>query len=1104
MNSNTFARTLVLTLLVFVAAQLGYSPAAGAAEPVNIAQASVNLARSAKTRQSTTHEPARFSAAMAVDGDLTSFTHTQQLAHSWLEIDLGSVKPIGHMVVHNRRDCCGQRLNAAQVVVSSAPCDASPQALFSAPLGPVAQPTLRIEPPVGLSARYICIRNPAAEPLSIAEIEVYAGIYAGKARQSSVVFGASADRAIDGNIDGRFARGSVTHTAGNDSGPTDSAPWIEVDLGKPVPVGAVTIYNRTDCCGDRINNSVLELSLDPCDSGLRRLVRADGVFVQGNKPVERVEYVEAPAARFVCLRKSGYSTLSVAEIVVHTGVPLVNVAPLGTARHAGPAEPLRGPEFALDGRTTLTSYMGMIAETSSSQSPVWWELDFGAPRTIDTVAVWWPTNGQPLNVGQTTLQISHDPCDQPQQRVVHQVAFTNTDPLGFGVLRRREYRLPAATNARFVCLTNRQMSSIQKARLQLAEVQVFAPASDGEWSAVSADAKASSAAALAPAAPAPVITAGGAGAASGATPFSLQVDYGPVKLPACTLTPLSAGQFSVSCGKMTLPMSGKVAGPSAYDLVSDSEFAWADLAAIAPFPSALAPALAAVRPALGVGQVRLGLSSERGFFVTGVVDLKSLGGSNPLSSALGKANGFLAAYVPGYQSKPAFALVPAYVNGALTLALRLEVISACVGPAELPGIGLGLKFNKGALVFSVSVGPSGASVSGGLEGAAFVRPTQKDPWLLYRPAIDLGGALDSTSLTLKGVVSGACPEACALDCTCSAVECKQDWHPLGISELSLRNGYLELGVSTAAQAVPIPLLSLAFDEAKAAGITGKVAMVFDYPAKTFALRFAANKAPALAILGLVADVSGIPLGDLSIDNPLISIASAPTKVFGSPIPAGVRVKGALSLASVGVQGSIDSTLTPAGSPDLVALVNSKGSSLPSLLGHPTGKFRLQLDSSKLYDLVLDAPVLRYARPMLSQGFWISLVEVAVAVGDGAKGQTASAGGIVQFRILGAANSLNVSASVALDPAALAKELSAKTSGLIGPGGVLAVAFGKAAAELDAAAQAAAATLASGGRVVYNGVATVGTVVGKTAAQAGKAGVKGVEKAFDSFKGAVGL
>ena len=254
MNSNTFARTLVLTLLVFVAAQLGYSPAAGAAEPVNIAQASVNLARSAKTRQSTTHEPARFSAAMAVDGDLTSFTHTQQLAHSWLEIDLGSVKPIGHMVVHNRRDCCGQRLNAAQVVVSSAPCDASPQALFSAPLGPVAQPTLRIEPPVGLSARYICIRNPAAEPLSIAEIEVYAGIYAGKARQSSVVFGASADRAIDGNIDGHYPRGSVTHTAGNDSGPTDSAPWIEVDLGKPVPVGAVTIYNRTDCCGDRINN----------------------------------------------------------------------------------------------------------------------------------------------------------------------------------------------------------------------------------------------------------------------------------------------------------------------------------------------------------------------------------------------------------------------------------------------------------------------------------------------------------------------------------------------------------------------------------------------------------------------------------------------------------------------------------------------------------------------------------------------------------------------------------------------------------------------------------------------------------------------------------
>jgi hypothetical protein len=672
------------------------------------------------------------------------------------------------------------------------------------------------------------------------------------------------------------------------------------------------------------------------------------------------------------------------------------------------------------------------------------------------------------------------------------------------VLRRKAYRMPAPTQARYVCIVHRQTGFKPGARLQLAEVQVFVPASDGDWGAISADTKASSAAALAPAAPPPTIAASGAGAAAGAAAFSLQVDYGPVKLPTCTVTPLTAGQFTVSCGKMTLPMSGKLTGPSAYDLVSDSEFAWADLAAILPFPSALAPALAAVRPALGVGQVRLGLSSERGFFITGVVDLKTVGGTNPLSSALGKANGFLAAYVPGYQSKPAFALVPAYVNGALTLALRLEVIAACVGPTELPGIGLGLKFNKGALVFTVSVGPSGPSISGGLEGAAFVRPTQKDPWLLYRPAIDLGGALDSTSLTLKGVVSGACPEQCALDCSCSAVECKQDWHPLGISELSLRNGYLELGVSTAAQAVPIPLLSLAFDEAKAAGITGKVALVFDYPAKTFALRFAANKAPALAILGLVGDASGIPLGDLSIDNPLVSFATAPTKVFGSSIPAGVRVKGALSLASVGVQGSIDSTLTPAGSPDLAALVNGKATSLAGLLGHPSGNFRFLLDSSKLYGLVLDAPVVRYARPMLSQGFWISLVEVAVALGDGAGGQTASAGGVVQFRILGSAQSLKVSASVALDPVALAKELSEKTAGLIGPGGVLAAAFGKAAAELDAAAKAAAATLESGGRVVYNGVATVGTVVGKTAAQAGKAGVKGVEKAFNSFKGALGL
>jgi len=55
--------------------------------------------------------------------------------------------------------------------------------------------------------------------------------------------------ANDGNTDGTWNNGSVTHTNG-----TSTHNWWEVDLGGSFPIGPILLYNRFDCCHTRLSN----------------------------------------------------------------------------------------------------------------------------------------------------------------------------------------------------------------------------------------------------------------------------------------------------------------------------------------------------------------------------------------------------------------------------------------------------------------------------------------------------------------------------------------------------------------------------------------------------------------------------------------------------------------------------------------------------------------------------------------------------------------------------------------------------------------------------------------------------------------------------------
>ena len=69
----------------------------------------------------------------------------------------------------------------------------------------------------------------------------------GVASQSSTGFGGVASRGIDGNRSGTWGHASVTHTN------SQANAWWQVQLDGDYDLGQINLWNRTDCCSDRID-----------------------------------------------------------------------------------------------------------------------------------------------------------------------------------------------------------------------------------------------------------------------------------------------------------------------------------------------------------------------------------------------------------------------------------------------------------------------------------------------------------------------------------------------------------------------------------------------------------------------------------------------------------------------------------------------------------------------------------------------------------------------------------------------------------------------------------------------------------------------------------
>ena len=125
--------------------------------------------------------------------------------------------------------------------------------------------------------------------------------------------GGDSSHAVDGNTNGNYFQGSVTATN------LDTQAWWQVDLESIGSIESINVWNRTDCCADRLTNFYVLVSDVPFVSNdLTTVLKQPGVssFLtpgQGGRPTS---IAMGRSGRYVRVQLVGNNYLSLAEVEV--------------------------------------------------------------------------------------------------------------------------------------------------------------------------------------------------------------------------------------------------------------------------------------------------------------------------------------------------------------------------------------------------------------------------------------------------------------------------------------------------------------------------------------------------------------------------------------------------------------------------------------------------------------------------------------------------------------------------------------------------------------------------------------------------------------------
>ena len=129
--------------------------------------------------------------------------------------------------------------------------------------------------------------------------------------QSTISANGLSSRAVDGDTNTDYLAGSsCTHTNGENN------PWWRVDLGRTRSVTSVKIWNRADCCSDRLQGFEVWIG-DDASSYSANLRCSQGGTAPLTSPHEvRVDCIETGRYLFVALPGNA-KTLTLCEVEVY-------------------------------------------------------------------------------------------------------------------------------------------------------------------------------------------------------------------------------------------------------------------------------------------------------------------------------------------------------------------------------------------------------------------------------------------------------------------------------------------------------------------------------------------------------------------------------------------------------------------------------------------------------------------------------------------------------------------------------------------------------------------------------------------------------------------
>jgi len=126
-----------------------------------------------------------------------------------------------------------------------------------------------------------------------------------------------ASKAVDGNTNGNWGAGSVTHTQG------ETTPWWQVDLGSVKDLETIQIYNRLDCCKDRLSDYHVFIADEDMQWTSLTSIQNDNtgkyskLYHSGQSPDIKTFDVSGITGRYVRIQLSGSGkALSLAEVKV--------------------------------------------------------------------------------------------------------------------------------------------------------------------------------------------------------------------------------------------------------------------------------------------------------------------------------------------------------------------------------------------------------------------------------------------------------------------------------------------------------------------------------------------------------------------------------------------------------------------------------------------------------------------------------------------------------------------------------------------------------------------------------------------------------------------